>query len=595
MAENIRKNSNINGIKIGRNHEMKLSQLADDTTAFLKTERDVPILIQEINRFSKVSGLKLNMLKTQGLWVGNNGRRSNNICGIDFSKSTIKSLGIYFSRNRQESLRLNWDKLLADIQNLLNSWKRRKLTLFGKVTVLKTLIMSKCNYLLQTITVSKEILHKIETILYKFLWNDKNDKIKRKQMTQEYEKGGIKMIDVKTQLEIFQIKWVNRLISGEDAAWKTIPRYYTERYGKDFVIFKMNIGHTRNLRQVVMPLFYQNMLETWVNNGGGARNTPKTFVDIRNQIIWGNKFIKRNSQCLLFKHWINDGIIYVNDLLNQDGDIDANIVLGKLSSRRNWISELHTATLKSSIPNEWKTCLKSIDSRNTIVNTRAQFTMHNAENKASVTLPTFTLISNAFILSYLRQKNTTKPIMEKTWEKDFNLVINVGLWPLIYHSIHDIKRNEIRQFRYKLVNAILPCKQKLLKWRITTDDLCEVCKVTENYDHLFIECPILNGLWARVNEAFTKCQINRPMNKLQYIVIGYKPGSNKYMEINLVLSLIGYAIFKAYCISDNRRKYIDVLFYVKLEFKKVIKEYRYKKEENNFLILKFYKYFAEGM
>ena len=157
------------------------------------------------------------MLKTQSLWVGNNGRRSNNICGIDFSKSTIKSLGIYFSRNRQESLRLNWDKLLADIQNLLNSWKRRKLTLFGKVTVLKTLIMSKCNYLLQTITVhvSKEILHKIETIVYKFLWNDKNDKIKRKQMTQEYKKGGIKMIDVKTQLEIFQIKWVNRLISGE--------------------------------------------------------------------------------------------------------------------------------------------------------------------------------------------------------------------------------------------------------------------------------------------------------------------------------------------------------------------------------------------
>ena len=49
MAENIRNNSNINGIKIGRNHEMKLSQLADDTTAFLKTERDVPILIQEIN------------------------------------------------------------------------------------------------------------------------------------------------------------------------------------------------------------------------------------------------------------------------------------------------------------------------------------------------------------------------------------------------------------------------------------------------------------------------------------------------------------------------------------------------------------------
>ena len=69
MAENIRNNHNIYGIQIGRNHEIKLSQLANDTTAFLKTEHDVPVLIHEMKRFSKVSGLNLNMLKTQGLWV----------------------------------------------------------------------------------------------------------------------------------------------------------------------------------------------------------------------------------------------------------------------------------------------------------------------------------------------------------------------------------------------------------------------------------------------------------------------------------------------------------------------------------------------
>ena len=67
MAENIRNNSNINGIHSGRNHEIKLSQLADDTTAFLQTEQDVSVLIHEIKQFSKVSGLNLNMLKTQGL------------------------------------------------------------------------------------------------------------------------------------------------------------------------------------------------------------------------------------------------------------------------------------------------------------------------------------------------------------------------------------------------------------------------------------------------------------------------------------------------------------------------------------------------
>ena len=590
MAENIRNNHNINGIQIGRNHEIKLSQLADDTTAFLKTEQDVPVLIHEIKRFSKVSGLNLNMLKTQGLWVGNNIARKNNICGIDFSKSTIKSLGIYFSRNMQECLRLNWDKLIGDIQNLLNSWKRRKLTLFGRVTILKTLIMSKCNYLLQTITVTKEILNKIESIMYKFLWNDKNDKIKRKQMIQQYDKGGIKMIDIKTQLETFQIKWINRLITGENATWKIIPRYYTDKYGMNLLLFKMNLGHTRNLRQVALPHFYLNMVETWRSNGGGSRDTPKTFADIRNQVIWGNKFIQHNNRCLFYKHWMNDNIIYINDLLNRNGDIDVNLILSKLTNQQNWISELQT--LKKAIPNHWKISLKSANSISTKVKTQAQFTLHSVEMKRSITLSTSTLINNKLIYNYLLQKNKTRPIMEKSWEKDLNLITYAELWPSVYRSIHDINRNEVRQFRYKLVNAILPCKEKLFKWRITRNDLCEACKITENYEHLFINCPIVNELWAKVNDAFTKCHISRPMNKLQYIVTGYKPGLNKYKEINLILSFIGYAIFKAYCISENRSKNIDILFYVKLEFKKIDEDYKYKKDENTFFT-KFYRYFVE--
>lgn len=84
------------------------------------------------------------------------------------------------------------------------------------------------------------------------------------------------------------------------------------------------------------------------------------------------------------------------------------------------------------------------------------------------------------------------------------------------------------------------------------------------------------------------------MNKLQYIVLGYKPGSSKYREINLIMSLIGYAIFKSYCISENRKKYIDVLFYVKAEFKKIKEENIYMKRKSVFFS-KFYKYFVEGL
>ena len=181
MAENIRNNRTIRDIKIGRNHEIKLTQLADDTTIFLQSENSIPTLIEELKRFSEVSGLihVLNMSKTKGLLIGRNRRHIHKIHGINFSLSTIKSLGIYFSTNRQECMQLNWNKLIEDIQNLLNSWKRRKLTYIGKITVIKALALPKCNYLLQSLTPTKEILDKIERLFFKFLWDDKNDRINK--------------------------------------------------------------------------------------------------------------------------------------------------------------------------------------------------------------------------------------------------------------------------------------------------------------------------------------------------------------------------------------------------------------------------------
>ena len=50
MAENIRNNNNIRGIRIGRSKEIKLTQMADDTTVFLESENIIPILLNEIKR-----------------------------------------------------------------------------------------------------------------------------------------------------------------------------------------------------------------------------------------------------------------------------------------------------------------------------------------------------------------------------------------------------------------------------------------------------------------------------------------------------------------------------------------------------------------
>ena len=70
MAKAIRNNTNIKGISVN-NQEVKISQYADDTTLILdRSLKSLSYLLDLLDDFGKVSGLKLNDRKTEALWIG---------------------------------------------------------------------------------------------------------------------------------------------------------------------------------------------------------------------------------------------------------------------------------------------------------------------------------------------------------------------------------------------------------------------------------------------------------------------------------------------------------------------------------------------
>ena len=72
--------------------------------------------------------------------------------------------------------------------------------------------------------------------------------------------------------------------------------------------------------------------------GGGQTKTLSHFAEIRKQLIWGNKFIMLKNKSLMFDNWINSDLIYINDILNENGEISPNLILDKLKYNNNWIS-----------------------------------------------------------------------------------------------------------------------------------------------------------------------------------------------------------------------------------------------------------------
>ena len=217
---------------------------------------------------------------------------------------------------------LNWDSKLNDCENLIKKWLRRNLTFFGKIKVIKTLLLSKFVYLAQTAIIPQDYIKKIDSLIYSFLWHGKREKIKRTTFIGQKEFGGIEMCDTSSFFKSLKLKWVKYLLNDDEANWKVLPNFYLSKLGDDFLIFHANLDHLKNIEnfnKIDIPDFYRDIVELWLHVNINKTSNIKSYDQIRKQIIWCNKNIKLNNKCLLFNDWIHSGLIFVNALINQHG------------------------------------------------------------------------------------------------------------------------------------------------------------------------------------------------------------------------------------------------------------------------------------
>ena len=152
-----------------------------------------------LDDFSKVSGLRLNDKKTEALWIGASiGNDKIQLSGkeLKWPKDKVKSLGLWISTDRELSASLNYNEKLERVKEILRCWKYRRLTLLGKITIIKSLVVSQLVYLLSPLSSNYKVLAEINDLLYAFLWNGKGDKIKPRVMIKDLGAGGLKMIDI---------------------------------------------------------------------------------------------------------------------------------------------------------------------------------------------------------------------------------------------------------------------------------------------------------------------------------------------------------------------------------------------------------------
>ena len=220
LAIYIRGSDEIKGINIRNEHEIKLTAFADDMTTFLKDDQSAEKLLHVLNDFGRCSGLKLNESKLEACYLGTSSPADFHL-NVDI-KSCIEILGIFFSYNKKDAAKLNFESILNSLKKKLNLWKWRNLTVLGRVQIVKTFAISKFLYRASQLPLSSEIIKSANKIIYDFIWKGK-DKVKRRALINNIENGGLKMIHLESIIQSQKMSFFKRYLDPKYVAdWKIV-------------------------------------------------------------------------------------------------------------------------------------------------------------------------------------------------------------------------------------------------------------------------------------------------------------------------------------------------------------------------------------
>ena len=206
LACKIRACRDIEGFLLPGAHglQFKVGQYADDTTSFVKDVASLYNLFREIQVYERGTGAKLNISKTEAMWLGTWKDRVDRALGLKWVNK-MKILGVVFGTVPVE--RDNWEPRLSKLDSCLSLWKSRSLSFVGKVLILNVLALSKLLYLSRVLIPPRWVVDRYNSLIWPFLWGAKLEPVARKSIVCSPDQGGLGLIDFRCKGEALRLSF----------------------------------------------------------------------------------------------------------------------------------------------------------------------------------------------------------------------------------------------------------------------------------------------------------------------------------------------------------------------------------------------------
>ena len=153
------------------------------------------------------------------MWIGSLKSNDEKPFGINWPSEPIRALGVFFTYDQQLLYEKNFQEKLVNMKKFTIIWTLSGLSICGKVTIVKSLLVPKLVYMSLLLPTPLHIIKQVNHTICTFLWKGK-DKVTKLSAIDNFEGDRIKMICMESLIKARRLAWLKRILNDNESTWK---------------------------------------------------------------------------------------------------------------------------------------------------------------------------------------------------------------------------------------------------------------------------------------------------------------------------------------------------------------------------------------
>ena len=452
-------------------------------------------------------------------------------------QEVFKYLGVSVPVSKNEDsfktlLELNFSSVFDKMKTILNLWASRNLSLIGRITIIKSLIVPQITYkaAMLPVMLPKNLLQKFNKLFFRFIWGSNWERVSRNVLCGNIESGGVNMIHLESYLIALHAKNVSLLFDDTFCSpWKFIELLFINRNLLGAILFSNIKINTKPIKKL-LPLrsMYVSFAILFKFSDDNTNDNSETF-------LWLNRFLKYKNKPLYNEEFANAGIVDAKQLVDSNGNFKSydNLAI-EYNLNPNNASFIEHVKLVSAIPDNWQL-------NSAYINRRGEFIDKILEN-----LKSHGKTTKSFYC-FLFSKLPSIPVKQQArWNQALNILPEDIDWSSIYkRNFASSPETKLRSFQTKLNLRAIVTNIALHGFEIADTDKCFFCNLEcETLLHLFCTCSKLEIFWENVTSWIeSKLKVKFDLNPL-IMLFGVEECNQFSATINCILLNVRFIIFR---------------------------------------------------